>query len=471
MLGKRGAAWVGRLLVLDLLTLLVCFVVAHKLRIQLNRPLGRAAAPLGHYLWLLQLILPVWIGLLGAMGAYGVNWTTRSRAWLVLRVSGIGLLLLIAGLFLVKESEINRSVLGLFALVSGAGLWLERGLVCAWLRRARRHPRWSRVALVVGADERVNRVIAALRQYPEAGWVVRGCVSLARHGFGPTVEDTPVIASLEDLPEILQGDEVVDEVFFAVPPDRLDEITDALEVCESLGVDTRVLVDLYRPAQAHPFVEELFSLPFFGFSPTLTRQGVLAAKRLVDIAGAAACLVGGIPLFVLIAMLIKATSSGPVIFRQERSGFHGRRFRMYKFRTMVQDAERMRSDVDHSNDMTGPVFKAADDPRLTAVGRFLRKSSLDELPQLVNVLKGEMSLVGPRPLPVYEARRIKGAQRRRLAMRPGMTGLWQVSGRNAVDFDGWMQMDLFYVDRWSLGLDLRILLRTVPVVLRGDGAS
>ena len=169
MLGKRGAAWVGRLLVLDLLTLLVCFVVAHKLRIQLNRPLGRAAAPLGHYLWLLQLILPVWIGLLGAMGAYGVNWTTRSRAWLVLRVSGIGLLLLIAGLFLVKESEINRSVLGLFALVSGAGLWLERGLVCAWLRRARRHPRWSRVALVVGADERVNRVDRRASPVPRGG--------------------------------------------------------------------------------------------------------------------------------------------------------------------------------------------------------------------------------------------------------------------------------------------------------------
>ena len=144
---------------------------------------------------------------------------------------------------------------------------------------------------------------------------------------------------------------------------------------------------------------------------------------------------------------------------------------MYKFRTMIEGAEQQRDGLAHLNEREGPVFKITGDPRLTAVGCFLRRTSLDELPQLVNVLKGEMSLVGPRPLPVYEARHIKGAQRRRLAMRPGMTGLWQVSGRNAVDFDGWMRLDLLYVDQWSFDLDLRILLRTIPVVLWGDGAS
>jgi exopolysaccharide biosynthesis polyprenyl glycosylphosphotransferase len=470
MLGKRRAAWVLRLLVADGLALLVSFVVAHRLRVLLNEPLGRAAGRLGYYLWLLELILPVWMGLLAILGAYGVRWTTRSRAWLILRVSAIGFVILTTSLYLVKESEVNRSVLALFTFVSAVGLWSEREAVHAWLRRARRGDRWARVALVVGTEARVRRVISALLQYPEAGWMVRGCVSLDIGSLGPTVEDTPVIASLADLPEVLQGDEVVDEVFFAVPPERLDQITDALEMCENLGVDTRVLVDLYRPAQAHPFVEELFTLPFFGFSPTLTRQGVLAAKRLVDIVGAAILLTAGLPLFLVIALAIKVTSRGPIIFRQERAGFHGRRFRMYKFRTMVQGAEHMRDQVGHLNDMRGPVFKAVADPRLTALGRFLRKMSWDELPQLLNVLKGEMSLVGPRPLPVYEASRIKGAQRRRLAVRPGMTGLWQVSGRNAVDFDAWMQMDLYYVDHWSLGLDLKILLRTIPTVLRGEGA-
>jgi exopolysaccharide biosynthesis polyprenyl glycosylphosphotransferase len=470
MLGKRRAAWALRLCVADAVALLASFVLAYQLRVLLDRPLGREAAPLPHYLWLLELILPVWGGLLAGFGAYGVGWTTRSRAWLIIRVCVVGFILLTAGLFLFKESEVNRSVLALFAAVAAVGLWIERGLVHGWLRRAPQGDRWARVALVVGTDERAKRLIAALRQYPEAGWVVRGCVSLDPSKLDEIVEDTPVIGSLRDLPGILQGG-VVDEVFFAVAPQRLEEITDALEVCENLGVDVRVLVDLYRPAQAHPFVEELFTLPFYGFSPTLTRQGVLAAKRLLDLVGASILLVAGAPLFVAIGLMIKLTSRGPIIFRQERSGFHGRRFWMYKFRTMVQSAERMREDVAHLNEMSGPVFKATDDPRLTVVGPFLRGLSLDELPQLVNVLKGEMSLVGPRPLPVYEASLIKGAQRRRLAMRPGMTGLWQVSGRNAIDFDGWMQMDLLYVDRWSLSLDFEILLRTIPVVLRGEGAS
>jgi lipopolysaccharide/colanic/teichoic acid biosynthesis glycosyltransferase len=230
-------------------------------------------------------------------------------------------------------------------------------------------------------------------------------------------------------------------------------------------------VDLHRPAQAHAFVEELFALPFYGFSPTLTRQSVLAAKRLLDIVGAGGLLLLTSPLLLVLAAVVKLTSPGPVIFTQERAGFHGRRFRMYKFRTMVADAERIREQVAHLNEMSGPVFKAADDPRLIAAGRWLRKLPLDELPQLVNVLKGEMSLVGPRPLPLYEAARIKGAQRRRLAMRPGITGPWQVAGRNMVDFDEWMRMDLLYVDQWSLTLDVKILVRTIPVVLSGTGAS
>jgi exopolysaccharide biosynthesis polyprenyl glycosylphosphotransferase len=468
MLGKRQPAWVVRLLVSDGLALLASFVVAYELRVLLDEPLGRAAAPLGRYLWLLALIVPVWVGLLAAHGAYGVRWTVRSRARLTLSVSVIGLVLLTAGLFLVKESEVNRSVLALFAAVSALGLWIERGLVHAWLRRA---GYGVRVALVVGTEERVTRVIAALRQYPEAGWMVRGRVSLEPSDPGRGGEGAPVIGALSDLEEILHGEQIVDEVFFAVPPARLDEITEALEVCESLGVDTRVLVDLYRPAHAHPFVEELFTLPFYGFSPTLTRQSILAAKRLLDVAGASVSLLVALPFLLVIGLLVKVTSLGPVIFRQERAGFHGRRFWMYKFRTMVEGAERMRDQVAHLNAMSGPVFKAADDPRLTAVGRVLRKLSLDELPQFFNVLKGDMSLVGPRPLPVYETRRIKGPQRRRLAMRPGITGLWQVSGRNVVDFEEWMRLDLFYVDRWSLALDLKILLRTIPAVLRGEGAS
>lgn len=470
MLGKRRALWVVRLVLADVLVLLLAFLASYHVRVSLDRPIGRVAAPLDHYLWLLGLIVPMWIALLAAFGAYGVGWTTRSRFWLIARVSGAGLIALTAGLFLVKAGEVNRSVLALFVGASGVGLWIERSLVLAGLRRARRDDRWSRVALVVGTSDRASRLVTALERYPEAGWRVHGALSLDYGDPTESVAGAPVIGTLADLPDLLQGDLVIDEVFFAVPAERLEGITDALETCESLGVDARVSVDLYRPAHAHPFVEELFGLPFYGFSPTLTRQWKLVAKRALDFVAALALCLVLLPVLAGISLVIRLTSRGPAIFRQQRSGFHGRRFEMYKFRTMVQNAEQMRAQVAHLNEMAGPVFKIAADPRLTAVGRFLRRTSLDELPQIVNVLKGDMSLVGPRPLPVYEATRIKGAQRRRLAMRPGMTGLWQVSGRNTVDFDAWMQLDLVYVDRWSLGLDLRILCRTLPVVLRGDGA-
>src|SRR5206468_703458 len=197
-----------------------------------------------------------------------------------------------------------------------------RGLVLGWLRHAPRSERWSRVALVVGTRERVRPLVAALKRYPEAGWVVRGVLGLDASDPTGSVLGTPVLGTLADLPDLLQADFVVDEVFFAVPPERLDALTDALETCESLGVDTRVLVDLYRPAQAHPFVEELFGLPFYGFSPTLTRQGVLAAKRVVDFVGATALGLALLPFLAGIAGVIKLTSRGPVIFRQQRAGFH-----------------------------------------------------------------------------------------------------------------------------------------------------
>ncbi|MGH7302187.1 MAG: sugar transferase [Candidatus Rokuibacteriota bacterium] len=469
MLGKRRSMWVLRLLVADGGALLGAFLVAYALRALLNHVLTRDAGPLSYYLWLLGLIVPVWIVLLGGLGGYGLGWTTRSRPWLVARVSGIGLLLLTAALFFAQESDVNRSLLLLFTGVSAIGLWVERTLMLAWLRR-RRGERWSHVAVVVGTDERAERLIASLGRYPEAGWMVRGCLSVDPAEAVRSVGGVPVIGTLQDLPDLLQEDVVVDEVFFAVPADRLDRLTDALEACENLGVDARVLVDLYRPAHAHSYVEELFTLPFYGVSPALTRQGALAVKRAIDVVGALLLLVLTSPLLVVVSLLIRMSSRGPVIFRQVRSGFHGRAFQMYKLRTMVADAEQRRSEVLHLNEMDGPVFKVTDDPRRTLLGRLIRRFSVDELPQLLNVIKGEMSLVGPRPLPLYEASRIKGVQRRRLAMRPGLSGLWQTRGRSTVDFDEWMRMDLEYVDQWSLALDLRILLVTIPVVLRGTGA-
>jgi exopolysaccharide biosynthesis polyprenyl glycosylphosphotransferase len=197
----------------------------------------------------------------------------------------------------------------------------------------------------------------------------------------------------------------------------------------------------------------------------------LVAKRLIDICGSAVFLLAAAPLMLLTAVLIKLDSPGPVFFKQERVGLHKRRFQLIKFRTMTEGAERQQQLLEHLNEADGPVFKIKDDPRITRVGKFLRRFSIDELPQLFNVLKGEMSLVGPRPLPVRDVQRIALQwHKRRLSMKPGVTCLWQVNGRSDVSFDHWVRMDLEYIDKWSLGLDLKILLRTIPTVLKGAGA-
>jgi exopolysaccharide biosynthesis polyprenyl glycosylphosphotransferase len=471
MLGKHQAAWVARLLAADAVVLTLAFGAAYALRVVLNPWLHRPAGPLTYYLWLLPLLAALWLGLLAIRGGYGVGWL--ASPWALARLvsqASAGLVLAAGLLFFFQEREVNRSLLLLFCGLSAGGLWAERRLVRRWLRRRGRGGSRLRHALVVGTDWRAARVVATLARYPEMGWALRGCIGLESEALATTVGGVPIIGLLSDLPRLLQSDEVVDEVFFALPPQHLDQLAEALEVCETLGVDTRVLLEVYEPARAQGFVEELFGLPLYGFSPTLTRQGALAVKRALDILGAVMGLALLSPLLAAIGAAIRFTSRGPVLFGQERVGLHGRRFRMYKFRTMVPDAEVMRDRVAHLNALDGPAFKAVNDPRVIPVGRRLRRASLDELPQLWNVLRGEMSLVGPRPLPVYEAGQLKGAQRRRLAMRPGITGLWQVNGRSAVDFEEWMQLDQAYVDRWSLALDLKILLRTLPVVLRGEGA-
>lgn len=213
-------------------------------------------------------------------------------------------------------------------------------------------------------------------------------------------------------------------------------------------------------------------------SDCLTQRPELAArrwrarlKRLLDVVGSAILLVLFLPLMLIVAILIKLTSPGPALFRQPRLGYHRRNFTMYKFRTMAKDADQRIRDIEHLNEASGPVFKIRHDPRITCIGRFLRRSSIDELPQLVNVLKGDMSLVGPRPLSYRDYEGWHHWQPRRFNVRPGMTCLWQITGRSLVPFEKWMQLDLQYVDEWSLWLDVQILTRTIPAVLKGTGAT
>ena len=241
--------------------------------------------------------------------------------------------------------------------------------------------------------------------------------------------------------------------------------------CQELGIRVRVALRPFPHLRPHVEVEALNGIPLLTFATSPIAPFALFVKRVIDVVAAAAALLLLSPLWLLIVAAVRLTSRGPVLYRQVRCGLHGRRFVLLKFRTMVENAERMRGEVEHLNVMDGPVFKAPGDPRVTPVGRLLRRSSLDELPQFLNVLVGDMALVGPRPPIPEEVDQYEPWQRRRLAMKPGITCLWQISGRSNLDFATWMELDLAYIDHWSLWLDTKIMALTVPAVFSGRGAA
>jgi exopolysaccharide biosynthesis polyprenyl glycosylphosphotransferase len=276
---------------------------------------------------------------------------------------------------------------------------------------------------------------------------------------------------VERLDELLMH-EVVDEVFIALPvKSRYGEIQETIEACERVGVPATYPAPLFRTTLGRQRIEQRADTSVMALS-VAPDDFRLVIKRAMDVVGATILIVVLAPLFALIALAVKASSPGPAIFRQERYGYMKRRFRMLKFRTMVVDAEALQMELEVENEASGPVFKIREDPRITYVGRLLRRTSLDELPQLWHVLRGEMSLVGPRPMSTRDVSRFEDPWlMRRFSMLPGLTCLWQISGRCDLSFARWIELDLEYIDRWSLGLDFSILLRTLPAVVTGRGAN
>jgi exopolysaccharide biosynthesis polyprenyl glycosylphosphotransferase len=288
-------------------------------------------------------------------------------------------------------------------------------------------------------------------------------------GLRADVELPPVLGALEDLEKVLHK-EAIDEVLFFPPNHWPERVAGALELCEVRGIPARFMVEMPKPTLAAPQVVSIHEQPFISFELAPKSPTALAVKHAFDVLFAALALIALSPVLLLATLAIWVTMGRPIFFVQDRAGLYGRKFRMLKFRTMVQDAEAQKETLRSQNEVSGPVFKLSKDPRITPVGRWLRKSSVDELPQLLHVFLGEMSLVGPRPLPIREQSQIRGWHRRRLSMKPGLTGIWQVSGRSNIDFEEWMRLDLVYVDHWSLSLDATLLLKTVPAVLSGRGA-
>ncbi len=325
--------------------------------------------------------------------------------------------------------------------------------------------------MVVGTGEPARRLGRELEDAAAYGVRLRGFMSDAP---GPDVSEIQLthrypVHPIDELPQFLHG-QVIDEIIFAVDSGRLADLEDVMLACDEEGVRTRVAVDFFPHVNSQVYLDRLGSSPLLTFSATPHDEIRLLVKRVTDIVLAAAWLVLLFPVMLLVALIIRLTSPGPVIFRQERCGLNGRRFVFYKFRSMKENAEAMRASLQHLSTRQ-LALKIPNDPRLTSVGRWLRKFSIDELPQLWNVLKGDMSLVGPRPALPEEVEQYQRWQRRRLRMRPGLTCLWAVKGRDQVDFETWMKLDMQYIDNWSLALDWKIILKTIPQLLSGKGAT
>ena len=414
-------------------------------------------------LWLVLLPIPVWLFFLNFFGLYDhiLDPTPKRRLSSVLQAAFLSLTTTLTVLY-VSRYYFPRSLLVLHAAIAAVLVWLRaRVLQPILVSRIASPPH----VLLVGASGPAAAIADSLAALP--GGRLQ-CIGLVSPKPPPPGFPLPCLGTLSDFPSVLHAN-VVDAAIVLSAGSPAGQIETVLSQCATEGVEIWLLPAQLPHAPTLPVLDDFNGRPMLVFSQNDHPAWGLALKRLGDILISAALLLLLSPLFLLFAILVKRSSPGPVFFSQIRSTRHGRTFPMYKFRTMVANAEALRATLADQNEVTGPVFKIKNDPRVTPIGRFLRRYSLDELPQLWNVLRGDMSLVGPRPPIPAEVEQYEPWQRRRLSMRSGCTCLWQVGGRNALDFDEWMRLDLQYIDNWSLFLDFKILLQTFSAMLRGTG--
>jgi exopolysaccharide biosynthesis polyprenyl glycosylphosphotransferase len=477
MLKQRARAVAYGVIVLEIALTALALPVAHGLRDGLLTVLApdvfvAPLYPISRYLLLLPFIVPFWAIGLWAVGFHRSHRTDplRVEVWGAVQVAFFGTAAVALLVWALRWTWVSRPFLVLFAIVDAGLLASEKTALRLLSRGVRRRGYNFRTVVIAGTGRRAVSFGDFLEQHPQWGFRLIGFLDDGHGGEIAELGRWPRLGHLRELEELLAR-EVVDEIIFVIEKGRLEDFEDAMLAAERHGVRSHIALDVFPHVIARPILEEMGGVPFLTFTTTPSNPLLLAIKRVIDIALAFSLVVLTLPIQLLAALAIKLSSAGPVFFRQTRCGLNGRHFTLTKFRTMVSDAEQRRAEVASLNEMAGPVFKSRNDPRLTSVGRVLRRFSIDELPQLWNVLFGDMSLVGPRPPLPEEVARYEPWQRRRLSMKPGLTCLWQISGRNDLpDFDRWMELDLKYIDSWSPLLDLKILARTVPTVLSGRGA-
>jgi exopolysaccharide biosynthesis polyprenyl glycosylphosphotransferase len=411
--------------------------------------------------WVLFVLMPFGPIILEMQGFYShVLQKTVWKSTVQLCRAGLVLgLLIAASAFFFRYDFPSRAVMLIFAPLALALLLMRERFTVMQLRRRAASGRMRESVLLAGTPGDLVQLEKSLTAEQMIEMEIVGRVD---------IEAEPISALVDALHR-----HSVSRVIFAGGHSHLNRLQEAIAACEVEGIEAWLLADFIKTSIARPDFDSMGDRPMLVFRTTPEVSWALLVKALIDRVGAVLLLIPASFLMAAAAVGIRLTSPGPVIFRQTRAGKHGKPFTMYKFRTMVTDAEMRLAELQIYNQMSGPVFKVDRDPRITPLGRWLRKWSIDELPQLINVLQGHMSLVGPRPLPIYEVEKFENtAQRRRLSVKPGLTCLWQVSGRNQVtDFREWVRLDLKYIDNWSIWLDIKILIKTIPAVLLGFGAK
>jgi exopolysaccharide biosynthesis polyprenyl glycosylphosphotransferase len=444
----------------------LAYVLVVRLYLQFNHNVPTLQLLSYYFSWSLLVLGVAWLALKLSFRGYSRRWNELPAELGMLAFANIGMAAAMALLiFVLKATWFSR----LIFLAFPTAAFLLQGLVHTAtkvsLARFRIRGADHRRLVLLGYPKRLHVFQSTLKEVPEAGMEVVGAWPIP---LGDPEAGRQAVAALRRW----FHETVVDSVVLALPIED-GVLREAIQMAELEGKEVRLLLDEMGALASRSQLYNFYGNTVLVVNPThahLTARWIV--KRAMDIVGAVVGLAVTLPLLIGVAVAIKvAEPSAPVLFLQERVGLNGRRFRMIKFRTMVPDAEARKAELQHLNIMTGPVFKVPDDPRVTRIGRWLRKWSVDELPQLINVLVGQMSLVGPRPALPSEVEQYGENYRKRLSLRPGITGLWQVSGRNEIsDFNTWMALDLQYIDQWSLSLDLAILLRTIPAVVQQRGA-
>ena len=455
----------------DLVVVAGSFVLAYVVRDWMSVAGIRPVGDLERNWWLLALVLSLWFCCLNAFGCYRSLRYRRHTDVLtsLAKAHAVGGMLLMGVPFAARRWEVSRLLIHLFLVIAFVGLAARHLAVGSLLRRQRREGFNTRRALIVGAVDRAARYIQFLRDHPYWGVRVIGVADDRAWGPVDDVDGVPILGGMKDLPEIIRS-QPTDEVVFAISPQELPSVEEYLGLCQEMGVVSRLVLDLPQRRWTQQDLAWVDGVGILSLEPVRRSLWALALKRAMDVLGGFVGVVLFGMAYLWLAPRIRRDSPGPVLFSQVRVGRNGRLFALYKFRTMYVDAEARQAALSQANEMRGAIFKVRDDPRVTPLGMWLRARHLDELPQFWNVLRGEMSLVGTRPPTLDEVERYRPHHRRRLSMKPGITGLWQLAGNEQVrDFEEIVTLDCQYIDTWSICLDLQILAKTVVKVLGRSG--